>query len=382
MTPPDGRPPEGTETGPPFPPSPPRSPRSPARPPALTGLLALAVGYTLYFAADLVLPLLVALLLAMVLAPVQQRLRRWGVPRTVAALAITASLMGGLGWGIEMLAAPAADWLHRAPQSLRQLEGKLRPVKEPVEQVQRATEQVERLATGGSGDAAVTVRQSSLGSQAVLGVGGLVAQTAVVVVVLFFLLVSGDRLMRQAARLPRTAERRRRLIVVTRRIKQDVAAYLGTITLINAGLGLAAGLAMWALGMPNPALWGVLAALLNYIPYAGAITTMAVVGVVGLLTFDELWRGLLPPAIILGLHLAESDVVTPLLVGRRLTLPALMVFLSLTVWSWMWGIPGAILAVPLLVVLKVAADHMDMLRPLAPFLRDGDGRRRGKRPRI
>lgn len=359
-------------------------PTTPAahRNPALTGLFALAVLYTLSLAAELVLPLLVALLLALVLAPVQQRLRRWKLPRPLAALIITASLVGGLAWGVEMLAAPAADWLHRAPQSLHQLEGKLRPVKEPVEQVQRATEQVERLATGGRSDQAVTVRPPGLGEQAVVGAGILAAQGAVVVVVLFFLLASGDRLMRQAARVPRSPEKRRRLFTVTRRIKQDVAAYLGTITLINGCLGLVAGLAMWALGMPNPALWGVVAAVLNYIPYAGAVTTMAVVGMVGLLTFDELWRGLLPPAVILALHVAESDVVTPLLVGRRLTLPALMVFLSLTIWTWLWGVAGAILAVPLLVVLKVAADHMEVLRPLAPFLRDGSGRRRAKRPKV
>jgi predicted PurR-regulated permease PerM len=304
-------------------------------------------------------------------------LRRGHIPRMVAAGLTTASLVVGLGWGIEMLAAPAADWLHRAPQSLRAIEAKLRPVKEPVEQVKRATEQVERLATGSTGgEPRVTVRSSEFGSLAVVSAGVLIAQGVVVVVLVFFLLANGDRLMRQIARLPREPHRRRRLVAVARRVKQDVSIYLGTITLINVGLGAGAALALWALGMPNPALWGALAALLNYIPYAGAITTMVVVGAVGLMTFDELWRGLLPPAAILLLHLAESDVITPWLVGRRLTLPPLMVFLSLTIWTWMWGIAGAILAVPLLVGLKVAADHVDALRPLAPFLGGND------RPRI
>lgn len=356
-----------------------------ARAPAVTGLFALALLYTLYFAAELVLPLLVAALLAMVLAPLVVGLRKRGCPRALAALVVTATLVGAFGWGIEMLAAPAADWLHRAPQSLRLLESKLKPVQEPVERVKRATEQVERLATGGGGaggNATVTVRSAALGSQAVVGAGVLMAQGVVVVVVLFFLLASGDRLLRQAARLPTSPQRRHHLIVVARRVKQDVAAYLGTITLINAGLGAVAGLALWALGMPNPALWGVLTALLNYVPYAGALTTMAVVGMVGLLTFDELWRGLLPPAVILALHLIESDVVTPLVVGRRLTLPPLMVFLSLTVWTWMWGIAGAILAVPLLVVLKVAADHVPTLAPLKPFLRGIEPPRRAKPPRV
>lgn len=353
---------------------PPPAPPPPRRRPALTGLFVLALFYTLHFASEVILPLLVALLLAIVLAPLAQGLRRLHLPRALAAGLVTAALVLGLGWGIEMLAAPAAEWLGRAPQSLRQLEGKLRPVKGSVERVQKATEQVERMATGtAEAPTPVKVRTFALGPLAVAGT--LLAQIAVTVVMLFFLLSSGDRLLRQVARLPGEPGRRRRIFAVARRIKADVATYLGTVTLINTGMGLAAGLALWALGMPNPALWGVLTGTLNYIPYAGAFTTMAVVGLVGLLTFDELWRGLLPPAVILALHLMESDLVTPLLVGRRLTLPPVLVFLSLTLWTWMWGIAGAILAVPLLVVLKVAADHMEILRPLATFLGGSDRRK-------
>lgn len=335
--------------------------------PALAGLLVLAVLYTLYFAAELIVPILAAMLLAMVLAPLVHGLTRLKIPRLVAAALVTALMVGALGWGVESLASPAAEWLQRAPQSLRDLERKLRPVKEPVEQVKQATEQVEKLA--GGGDQGRTVKlKSDFGSMFVVSAGVLAAQLVVIVFLVFFLLASGDQLVRRMARIPRTRSRRRRLIAVTRRIKRDVAAYLGMITLINTGLGTAAGLAMWALGMPNPALWGALAALLNYIPYAGAFTTMVVVCLVGLLTFDELWRGLLPPAAILILHVLESDLITPLVVGRRLTLPPMIVFLSVTIWTWMWGIAGAMLAVPLLVIFRVAADQVDSLRPLAPFL--------------
>ncbi|HTH17517.1 MAG TPA: AI-2E family transporter [Magnetospirillum sp.] len=357
----------------PQPAPPPRSPPSPHLP-GLNGLFVLAVLYTLHFAAGLILPLLVALLLAILLAPVAQVLRRLHFPRALAAALITASLVLGLGWGIEMLAAPAAEWLDRAPQSLRQLEGKLRPLKGSLEQVEKTTEQVERMAAGSNAPTpTVKVRTFALGPLAVAGT--LLAQIVVAVVLLFFLLSSGHRLLRQAASLPADKSRRRRVFAVARRIKADVSAYLGTITLINTGMGLAAALALWALGMPNAALWGVLTGVLNYIPYGGPYTTMAVVGLVGLLTFDEMWRALLAPAVILALHVAESDVITPMVVGRRLTLPPLMVFLSLTVWTWMWGIAGAILAVPLLVVLKVAADHVEALRPLAPFLGGSDRRK-------
>jgi predicted PurR-regulated permease PerM len=128
---------------------------------------------------------------------------------------------------------------------------------------------------------------------------------------------------------------------------------------------------MWALGVPNPALWGALAALLNYMPYAGAMLNVVILAVVGLLSFEELWRGLLPAAVFLVLTTLESDLITPTVVGRRLTLPPLMVFLSLLVWGWMWGVAGALLAVPLLVILKVVADYSPALRPLAPFLGSG-----------
>ncbi|MBC7951964.1 MAG: AI-2E family transporter [Rhodospirillaceae bacterium] len=346
----------------------PITPPQPAPPQnhALTGLLVLAVLYTLYFAAELILPILLALLLALVLAPVVHGLRRMRVPRTLAAGLVTGGLLIGLGWGVEMLAAPAADWLQRAPQSLRQLERKLLPVRKPVEQV---TKQVERLAAGGDDKSpTVKVKSANLGSIFVAGAGVLVAQIVVVAFLLFFLLASGDRLLRRAARVPKTARNRRRLIAVARRIKHDVASYLGIITLINMGLGTAAGLILWALGMPNPALWGVVTMVLNYIPYAGAFATMVVVGMVGVMTFDELWRGLLPAAAIVLLHVLESDLITPTLVGRHLTLPPMVVFLSLTIWTWMWGIAGAMLAVPLLVILKVAADHLEALQPLAPFL--------------
>jgi predicted PurR-regulated permease PerM len=365
----------------PAPPNPPErkitaaAPLRPTASRAVTGLLVLAIAYTLYFASEVIIPIVAAMLLAMVLAPVVGWLRRLRLPRALAAGIVTAAVVVGLGAGVEMLAAPAAEWLQKAPQSFRELERKLRPVQEPVAQVKEATEQVERLAVGSDKTPTVKVKSFDLGSMFVVSATVLAAQVVVVVFLLFFMLASGDRILRSLARIPRQAERRHCLILVARRIKQDVASYLGMITLINIGLGIASGLAMWALGMPNPALWGALTALLNFIPYAGAFTTLIVVGMVGLLTFDQLWQGLLPPAAILLLHVLESDLITPMLLGRRLTLPPMVVFLSLTIWTWMWGIAGAMLAVPLLVIFKVAADHTEALSPLCPFLGGTDRRK-------
>lgn len=337
---------------------------------AVICIAVVVVLVALRLAAQLVLPILIALLLAVALEPVVVWLRRCRLPRALAAALVTMVLVGGCGLGVAQLASPAADWLERAPQSLRQLERKLRPVKQPVDQVRRATEQVEKLAGGGEGPSRGG-SDLNLGSLFVSNVGVLAAQAVVMIFLLFFLLASGDQLIRNAARVPVRRGDRRRLFLVLRRIRADLTGYVATISAINLGLGIAAGLAMWALGMPNPALWGAMAGLLNYIPYAGTFLTVAVVALVGLLSFDEIWLGLLPAAAIVVLHILEADLVTPTLIGRRLTLPPLMVFLSLTVWTWMWGIAGTILAVPLLIVLKVIADHVDGLRPVAPFLTAG-----------
>ncbi|HSV30276.1 MAG TPA: AI-2E family transporter, partial [Candidatus Omnitrophota bacterium] len=172
---------------------PPPAPK-PRSPPALVGLLLLALLYTLYLTAEIVLPVLVASLLALVLGPLAVRLKRWGLPRGIAAAIVTAAFVAAIGWGVQMLATPAAQWLERAPQSFGEIERKLRPVKEPVEQVQRATKQVERLAGGEDDDRnTVSVKGFDLGRLFVVSAGQLLAQSLVVVVLLYFLLASGER---------------------------------------------------------------------------------------------------------------------------------------------------------------------------------------------
>lgn len=338
-------------------------------------LLALALLYTAYLAAEIVLPVLVAALLALVLAPLAGRLKRQGLPRGLAAGLVTVAVVAAAGWGVQMLATPAAEWVARAPQSLDEIERKLRPVREPVRQALEATEQVERLAGTAERKSVVTVKDFDLGEVFVVSLTQLAVQAVIVVVLLFFLLASGNRLVARAARVPRSPEGRRRVLAVARRIKQDVSLYLGLITLVNIGLGAVTALVMWGLDMPTPALWGVLAGAMNFIPYAGSLVTMAVLGVVGLLSFDDVWRGLLPALAFLALTSVEADFVTPMVVGRRLTLPPMLVFLSLVVWGWMWGVVGALLAVPLLVILKVVADNVPALAPMAAFLGAPDSRR-------
>ncbi len=180
-------------------------------------------------------------------------------------------------------------------------------------------------------------------------------------VLLYFLLASGDLFLRKLIRVLTTLEDKKRAVEIARRLQEDISLYLLTITLINLGLGVAEGIAMHLLGMPNPLLWGVIAAILNFIPYLGAMVGMAVIAAVAALTFQTPGQILLPPLVYFLLTAAEGYLITPHIIGRRLTLNPVMILLGLIFWGWMWGIVGAIVAVPLLVSFKILCDHIPQL---------------------
>src|SRR5436309_600589 len=185
---------------------------------------------------------------------------------------------------------------------------------------------------------------------------------------LFFLLASGDLFLRKLiSALPRLADKRR-AVEIARQIENDISAYLLTITMINGGLGLSVWGAMALLKVPNPLLWGVTAWATNYIPYLGAMFMYCVLTMVGFLTFDTVGHALLVPAAFGVCNILEAYLVTPLVLGRRLTLNPVVIFLALTFWGWLWGVTGALLAVPIMVVFKIFCDHSEPLAPIGEFL--------------
>ncbi len=176
------------------------------------------------------------------------------------------------------------------------------------------------------------------------------------VIVLFFLLISGDLFLRRFVEvLPRFRDKRK-AVMISQQIESNIAAYLKTITIMNASVGVATALVTWALGLDNPALWGVLAFVLNYIPVIGPIICLVILVLAGMLEMASLWRSLLPAACFLAIHLIEGQFVTPMLVARRFTLNPVLVVVSLIFWYWMWGVPGAVLAVPVLAIIKITCD--------------------------
>jgi predicted PurR-regulated permease PerM len=337
---------------------------------ALVTLAVLAVFYTLYFAAAIILPMLIAVVLALLLAPAKRVLTdRLRLPAMLAALLLIVALFVGVSGIAFALAVPAGNWLGRVPESLRELQHRLGFIGPAVGFVQHGLQQVERLMQPQPAEqAAVAVQPPSglggFGLSILQGTGAAVGEVFMLAVMLLFLLSAGDTLLRRLVEILPTFGEKRRIVEIAIEIETNISGWLVTITAMNLLVGVALGLSLWALGVPDPLLWGTLAFLLNYIPIIGPFVGIVIFFFVGLFSLPTLWQALLPPAIYLAVHTLEGEAVTPILLARRFTLNPVLVILSLFFWDWMWGVPGAFLSVPLLAIVKTVADRIPALTPL------------------
>ncbi len=340
----------------------------------LTGLFTLAILYTCYFAQAVLIPIALALLLNLLLAPVVRGLKKYlRLPEAISALLVLLTFVALVVGTIYGLSGPATRWFAQLPMAMVEVREKVEALRQPVKEVQQAAKKVETLAQGEpkAGEqqpVQVAVQGPGLTQMFLDGALTLIAGLVVMIALLFFLLASGDTLLRQAVTIAPRLSDKRRVVEIARETEDDISYYLLTVSMINAGLGVAIGVAMYVLGMPNALLWGVMAGVFNFVPFLGAVTGIGVVGLVALLTFDHFWSILLPPLSYLCLTSIEAQFVTPALLARRLTLNPVAVFLALIVWTWMWGIAGALLAVPLLATFKICCDHIEPLQPIGTML--------------
>ena len=331
-------------------------------------LAFLAVGAILYFGAVAFIPVALALFFALLLSPAVDALQRLRIPRTLAAAIVMLALLLVGAAIVDGVATPAKQWFARAPQTLRKIEQRIRPMRNVMAQVDAVKERADQLAQGPhAAVAAAPVPPTSGSSYAFEMTQSLLEALTVIPLTLFFLAGGPPLLARMAAALS-GSERSAGCLRVTEAIRAELGRYFGTVALINLGLGLATAAAMAALGMPNAFLWGTVAAVLNFIPVVGPITTLSILAVAALVTFNNVGQALAVPGAFLGLHLIESQLVQPLFVGHRLDVSALVILLAVWFGFWFWGIPGVVLAVPLLVALKVAAEHIEGWRPVREFL--------------
>ncbi len=334
----------------------------------LACVLTLMAFYTLYFTSELAVPLCFALLLKLLLTPGYRILTRRRVPGPLAALALMA-LLGGILYGIGYgIAGPASDWFAKLPQSLPRFEQHLTLLRAPVERLLHLFGQLQSATGGKAAAPGPAIQGSALAGYLFSGTRSILTGIGIAALLLFFLLASGDIFMRKLVEILPSFGDKKRAVEMSREIEQNISAYLLTITVMNALVGCATFAAMWAIGLENPVLWGAVAFILNYVLILGPLTGLVMFFAVGLLTFPTLLHALLPPAAYLAIHIIEGEVVTPLIVARRFTFNPVLVIGSLIFWDWMWGIPGALLAVPLLATTKIVCDHVRPLMPVGHFL--------------
>jgi predicted PurR-regulated permease PerM len=341
---------------------------------ALDGLFVLAVLYTLRAAREFLVPVVLGALVYLLLRPAVRLLARYHVREPVGAALVTLMLVVVLGVGAYALSYPAATWMARAPDSLRRVEERLRPLAVRVQRLSRTASEMERITAVGAPSAPpqVTVKEASLGAQLFGGMQSLLAGAVIVLTLAYFLLASGDLFLRKVVQaLPRLADRKR-AVEIAREMERQLSGYLFYTTVLNVAFGAGVGLMLWAMGMPNPTLWGVVAGVTKFVPYLGGLVCTVVLALAALLAFDESWRVLVVPGVFLLVDTLHGNVVLPALMGRRFTLNAPVVFVGLVFWWYVWGVAGALLAVPMLSALKIVSERIHGLRRLALFLGDED----------
>jgi predicted PurR-regulated permease PerM len=344
-----------------------RTPTSRGGERTLLGLLLMGISYTLYFARGIILPVLLALFLTALLQPIVRHMRRLRVPESVGAAVAVLFLAGLMVTGVYELSDPAARWLDEGPMVLNQLKYKLHPLQKTIKDAQATSDKIKEMTDTQGKEQRVIVKGPSLANQ-VFGYARSFTLTALIVLfLLYFFLGFGNASIRHMS--PDTCSREgSRWIRYIDEISGQIGIYIQTLSLINLGLGLATAILMAVLGMPNPILWGVLAAVLNFIPYLGAMVTTSIIGIVSFITFDSWSRIFLPPVLFLFLTGMEGLVIQTLTMGKRFSLNPVMVFLSFLIWGWMWGPVGVFLAVPILVAFKSVVDREDSLKAIRSLI--------------
>ena len=341
------------------------TPEEPTEAPRLRNRLQIAIVviltlYTCAIAEAVVVPVLIAMLFGLMLAPPVRFFERSRVPRAMGSLFVVLLAMAVVGVTITALASPARTWMQRMPQALVRIETVARDLRRPFQAATEASRELGKITQlDGSNPVRVVDSRPSPFASALSAAPAVIAGIVITIVLTFLFLLHGDELLRKFVALAPHLRAKRDLVEATRTAQSEISMYVITVTLINAGLGLATAGALWLLGVHDPLLWGGVAAILNYAPFIGPMVTAVALLVVGFAEAATPALALAPPAAFLGLHLLEGQILPPHLVGRRLALDPVMVFIAMLVLGWMWGVAGFLLAVPLLTCAKIIAERIE-----------------------
>ena len=338
-------------------------------------LLVLGTVTFLYFARPVLLPIVLACIAGMTLKPLIGWSSRFRIPKALSAALVVCLLIAAIVIGFIQLGRPALRWMNEAPEHMTELRQRVQKLMPRIGTFSEAAAALNDLGATKEEKKAeqkisptVEVKVTE-GNRSILNwTGTLLVGIGETLVLLYLLLASGDLFTQKLVHVMPTLRDKKRAVEINREIQLNISHYLFSVSLINLGIGIIAGIGLYCMNVPNAAMWGMVVAILNYVPYFGPIVGVTLLASVGLLSFDTLWLGLLPPGWYLLLHLLEANLITPILLGRRFTLNPVVIFVSLIFWTWLWGVPGALLSVPILVSIKVVCDRVPTLSPVSELL--------------
>lgn len=322
----------------------------------LNAMLMLALLYTVTLVKALIIPLVLAAFIGLALNPIVARGTRHHIPRWLGASVLMITLIAGIVIGISMLTQPALTWLHAAPSQIHSFIPKLRHFTRPLEAASRATQTLVNghpsLSAQSPGDVAISVWDVLANAPKVL------AAVLTVLLLVYFFLVYGDLILRRLVEIAPSFGYKRHAVSIVRGIQTEVSRYILTTVVINATLGLTTAGMLYLLHVPDPLLWGTVATFANFIPYVGAIVTTTTLLFVGLIHFEVLADALLPALCFACITAVEGNLITPWILGRRMRVSPIAILIWLLIWGWLWGVPGALLAVPMLTSAKLIAERV------------------------
>jgi predicted PurR-regulated permease PerM len=344
----------------------------------LSVLAAIAICTALYVARAYLLPIAAALVFAVILSPLCGFFEWFRIPRVIAAL-FALIFAGGIVYaGFALIAQPASHWVENAPETLDKAQRQLKKLREPFQPLQDFSKEVDKIQIMPPTTPAtrsVVLQGPSLTQSLLASAQTLVVQAGFVVLLAYFLLITREEFRLKIIAFQPTLRARVRMARVFRDMKRRVGGYIVTFSAINIVVGVCTGLACWQLGLPDPIMFGGIATILNYIPFVGPTITIALLGLAGLATYDTILQASFPALAFMAISFVENNAVTPMIMGRRMTLNPLAIILAVSFWTWIWGPVGALISLPILIMFKVVCDHIPAFQVVgaligAPLSRD------------
>ncbi len=320
--------------------------------------LVIALPFALKAGAEFFLPVTAALVIAVALVPILEWLERRRIPAPIASLICVVGFLGVANIVLAAIIVPAVQFFRLLPERIGRIQMNLKPLLEFYNSIEKYVDKTAmRLAAGSAKNVADAAQATAVPPRSLVELIAMSAPSVFIhiffgTLIVYFFLSGWTRLRRQTITSRASFDGALATARVIQDVVDDTSSYLGTITVINLALGLVIAIALWIMGMPYPLMWGGIVALLNYVPYFGPIAAAMLLGLGGLMVFSDPGVALVPALIMIGAHLLEANVITPLVVGHRLTINPIMILISISFWGWVWGTPGALLAVPLLIILQ------------------------------